>query len=288
MATLTVITLTLNEERNIVSCLETVRWADEILVIDSGSTDATVALARTFTDRVFTIAWEGYGAARNFALGQAAGDWILWLDADERVTPELAGEIRGILRADPGEVNGYAIGRRAYFLGRWIRHCGWYPGRATRLFRRGKGRFVETRVHEHLHVEGRRLRTRHDLLHLTDPDLQHYLHKFNRYTSLAAEDMVAAGRRFSLADLLFRPPFQFVKMYILKRGFLDGVEGLVLSVLSSAYVFTKYAKLWEKTHQHRSGSAPEVPPPAGRRATAPVSIPPSGDPPAHTGDSPPT
>lgn len=285
MATLTVITLTLNEERNIVSCLETVRWADEILVIDSGSTDATVALARAFTDRVFTIAWEGYGAARNFALGQAAGDWILWLDADERVTPELADEIRGILRADPGEVNGYAIARRAYFLGRWIRHCGWYPGRVTRLFRKGKGRFDETRVHEHLHVEGRTLRTRHDLLHLTDPDLQHYLTKFNRYTSLAAEDMVAAGRRFSLADLLFRPPFQFVKMYILKRGFLDGVEGLILSVLSSAYVFTKYAKLWEKTHQHRSGTAPDVPRPAGNRTDVPAGTPPSGDRPAHTGNS---
>jgi glycosyltransferase involved in cell wall biosynthesis len=288
VATLTVITLTLNEEKNIVSCLETVRWADEILVIDSGSTDATVALARTFTDRVFTIAWEGYGAARNFALGQAAGDWILWLDADERVTPELAGEIREILRANPGEVNGYAIARRAYFLGRWIRHCGWYPGRVTRLFRKGKGRFNETRVHEHLHVEGRTPRTRHDLLHLTDPDLQHYLHKFNRYTSLAAEDMVAAGRRSSLADLLFRPPFQFVKMYLLRRGFLDGVEGLILSVLSSAYVFTKYAKLREKTHQHRSGSAPEVPPPAGHRTTAPPGTPPSGGPSAHTGDSPPS
>ncbi|HSQ75489.1 MAG TPA: glycosyltransferase family 2 protein [Bacteroidota bacterium] len=288
MATLTVITLTLNEERNIVSCLETVRWADEILVIDSGSTDATVALARTFTERVFTIAWEGYGAARNFALGQAAGDWILWLDADERLTPELADEIREILRANRGEVNGYAIARRAYFLGRWIRHCGWYPGRVTRLFRKGKGRFNETRVHEHLHVEGRILRTRHDLLHLTDPDLQHYLHKFNRYTSLAAEDMVAAGRHFSLADLLFRPPFQFVKMYLLRRGFLDGVEGLILSVLSSAYVFTKYAKLWEKTHQHRSGSAPEVPSPAGHRTTASPSTPPSGDPPARTGDSPPS
>jgi len=288
VATLTVITLTLNEENNIVPCLETVRWADEILVIDSGSTDATLALARTFTHRVFTITWEGYGAARNFALGQATGDWILWLDADERVTPELADEIREILRAIPESVNGYEIARRAYFLGRWIRHCGWYPGRVTRLFRKGKGRFNETRVHEHLHVEGRTLQTRHDLLHLTDPDLQHYLYKFNRYTSLAAEDMVAAGRRFSFADLLFRPPFQFVKMYVLRGGFLDGVEGLILSVLSSAYVFTKYAKLWEKTHRQRSRTAPEAPPSSGHRTTVPGKTPPSGDQPAHTGDSSPS
>ena len=288
MATLTVITLTLNEAKNIVPCLETVRWADEILVIDSGSTDATLALARTFTQRVFTITWEGYGAARNFALGQAAGDWILWLDADERVTPELADEIREILRANPEGVNGYEIARRAYFLGRWIRHCGWYPGRVTRLFRKGKGKFNETRVHEHLHVEGRTLRTRHDLLHLTDPDLQHYLYKFNRYTSLAAEDMVAAGRRFSFADLLFRPPFQFVKMYVLRGGFLDGVEGLILSVLSSAYVFTKYAKLWEKTHRQRSRTAPEAPPSSGHRTTVPGKTPPPGDQPAHTGDSSPS
>lgn len=288
MATLTVITLTLNEEKNIVPCLETVRWADEILVIDSGSTDATLALARTFTRRVFTITWEGYGAARNFALGQAAGDWILWLDADERVTPELADEIREILRANPEGVNGYEIARRAYFLGRWIRHCGWYPGRVTRLFRKGKGRFNETRVHEHLHVEGRTLQTRHDLLHLTDPDLQHYLYKFNRYTSLAAEDMVAAGRRFSFADLLFRPPFQFVKMYVLRGGFLDGLEGLILSVLSSAYVFTKYAKLWEKTHRQHSRTAPEAPPSSGHRTIVPGKTPPSGDQPADTGDSSPT
>ena len=263
MSTVTVITLTLNEEHNIVPCLESIRWADEILVIDSGSTDATVSLARTFTDKVFTVAWKGYGAARNFALGHASGDWILWLDADERVSPELAEEIRGILASDPADVTGFAIARRAYFLGRWIRHCGWYPGHVTRLFRHGKGRFNETHVHEQLHVEGRVNNTRHDLIHLTDPDLHHYLQKFNRYTSLAAEDLIAAGRRFSLADLLVRPPFQFVKMYLLRRGFLDGMEGFILCVLSSAYVFTKYAKLWERERRQRSGTTAEQHPASG-------------------------
>jgi glycosyltransferase involved in cell wall biosynthesis len=246
MATLTVITLTLNEEQNIRECLASARWADELIVIDSGSTDRTVEYARTVTDRVFGIEWKGYGAARNFALTHASGDWILWLDADERVTPELAEEIRAIVRNDASDVAGYAIARRAYFLGRWIKHSGWYPGRVVRLFRKGKGVFSENRVHEQLRIDGLTVNTRHDLLHLTDPDLHHYMAKFNRYTSLAADDMTAAGRRFSLCDLLVRPPFMFVKMYLLRLGFLDGVEGFILAVLSSAYVFTKYAKLRER------------------------------------------
>jgi glycosyltransferase involved in cell wall biosynthesis len=246
MATLTVITLTLNEERNINACLASARWADELIVIDSGSTDRTIEIARGFTPHVFSIAWEGYGAARNYALQKASGDWILWLDADERVTPELAREIRSLLSGDDKNVDGYAIARRAYFLGRWIRHSGWYPGRVVRLFKRGKGRFSETRVHEQLQIAGMTATTEHDLLHLTDPDLAHYLNKFNKYTSLAADDMVTAGRPFRLRDLLLRPPFQFVKMYVLRRGFQDGIQGFILAVLSSAYVFTKYAKLWER------------------------------------------
>ncbi len=175
MATLTVITLTLNEEHNLSPCLDSARWADELIVVDSGSHDRTVEIARTFTERVFTISWEGYGAARNYALRQATGDWILWLDADERVTPALAEEIRSIIRADVRGVDGYAIARRAYFLGRWIRHSGWYPGRVVRLFRRGTARFSETQVHEQLQIDGVVVPTEHDLLHFTDPDLHHYL-----------------------------------------------------------------------------------------------------------------
>lgn len=257
MATLTVITLTLNEEHNIGACLESARWADELIVVDSGSTDRTVAIAQSYPARVLDIAWEGYGKARNYAIQQASGDWILWLDADERVTPELAEEIRAIVGKDSPEVDGYAIARRAYFLGRWIRHSGWYPGRVVRLFRRGKACFSETRVHEQLHIDGRVASGKHDLLHFTDPDLHHYLTKFNKYTSLAAEDMDAAGRRFAVADLLIRPPFQFVKMYVLRSGFLDGLEGFVLAVLSSAYVFAKYAKLRER--QRRTVSTGDRP-----------------------------
>jgi glycosyltransferase involved in cell wall biosynthesis len=251
MAHLSVVVLTLNEERNIGECLESVRWADEIIVADSGSTDRTLEIVRRVTDRILTIAWTGYGAARNAAIAQATGDWILWLDADERVTPELAEEIRGIIGDPAGRHDGFMIARRAYFLGRWIKHSGWYPSRVLRLFRRGKGHFTETLVHERLDLVGSVGTTRHDILHFTDPDLDHYLAKFNRYTTLAAGDLEAAGRRPAITDLLLRPPFQFIKMYLLRGGILDGLHGLILAVLSSAYVFVKYAKLWERSFKDR-------------------------------------
>src|SRR5512143_1921914 len=150
MNRLSVITLTLNEAANIGECLESVRWADEIIVVDSGSTDRTLETARRYTEKIFTIDWPGYGAARNFALSQATGNWALWLDADERVTPELGEEIRDLLAREDIAVAGFAVGRRAYFLGRWIKHCGWYPSRVVRLFRKDRGRFTESRVHEQL------------------------------------------------------------------------------------------------------------------------------------------
>lgn len=251
MAGLTVITITRDEERNITECLESVRWADQLVVVDSGSKDKTVDLARRFTPHVYSIDWEGYGHARNFALDQAAGKWILWLDADERVPAGLAEEIRELVQRDQPEYQGYAVARRAYFLGKWIKHCGWYPSRVVRLFRKEHGRFSEARVHERLELQGTVGQLRNDLLHFTDPNLQQYLAKFNKYTSLAAQDMVANGKPFRLWDLLVHPPFLFVKMYFIRLGFLDGIHGFILSVLSSAYVFSKYAKLWELT---RNGS----------------------------------
>jgi len=251
-APLTVITLTRDEERNIAACLESASWAGEIIVIDSGSTDGTVEAARRFTPNVIELPWRGYGAARNAALARARLPWVLWLDADERVTPELAAEIREILAHDDPAVAGYEIARRAYFCGKWIRHGGWYPSRVVRLFRKDAASFSETRVHERLVVRGTVARARHDLLHFTDPDLHHYFSKFNTYTSLAATDMSDAGRRFAVTDLVVRPLFQFVKMYLLRLGFLDGIHGFVLCAASSAYVFAKYAKLWElqKTERH--------------------------------------
>jgi len=244
VASLSVLVITKNEEKNIVECLETVRWADEIVVVDGGSTDKTVVLAGTITPKVFERKWDGYGAAKNFGLTQCTSEWVLWLDADERVPEELTDEIRKTIQSNPSQ-NGFEVPRRANFLGSWINHCGWYPGYVCRLFRRTRGRFTEQKVHERLEVEGEVGRLSSDLLHYTDPSLAHYFEKFNRYTSLAAEELYEKGERFGLLQLLIRPPWVFFRMYVLRAGFLDGLPGFVLCTLSSFYVFTKYAKLWE-------------------------------------------
>lgn len=249
MRTLSVIILTLNEEKNITECVQSVRWADQILVVDSLSTDGTVRLAQEAGATVLSIPWEGYGTTKNKALEKATGEWILWLDADERVTAELSDEIRGLLEAERMTYDGFDVARRAYFLGKWIRHCGWYPGRVTRLFRKQAGRFTTTAVHETVQVDGATGSLKHDLIHLTDPDLDRYFLKFNRYTSLAVDDLVRKGIRASVSQLIVKPAFAFFKMYIVRQGWRDGIHGLVLCVVSAGYVFVKYAKLWERELQ---------------------------------------
>lgn len=246
MNSLTVIVITHNEERNISECLESTKWADEIIVVDSNSSDNTIRLAKKYTTKVFTKEWKGYSEAKNFAIDRATNNWILSVDADERVTPELSDEINLILRNPRSKYNAYEVGRRAYFLGKWIRHCGWYPGYVVRLFKRQEGRYNESRVHEKLEVKGTIGRLKNDLIHLTDRDLFHYFSKYNNYTSLAAQDLFENNRKFRNTDIVFRPVFAFIKMYFLRLGFLDGIHGFVLCFLSASYVFTKYAKLWEK------------------------------------------
>jgi len=245
MKGVSVITLTLNEEANIGACLESVGWADERIVVDSGSTDRTAEIAGKNGARVLRVSWEGYGPTKNRALAEARYDWVLWLDADERVLPELASELQSIAEQHAPNASGYSVARRAYFLGRWIRHCGWYPSRVIRFFKREEGRFSENKVHEHVVLQGSTEPLNHDLIHLTDPTLSHYFQKFNRYTSLAAEEMFLAGRRSRLSDLVVRPFLTFARMFFLRRGFLDGTPGLILCMASSTYVFAKYAKLWE-------------------------------------------
>ncbi len=244
-APVSVIVITRNEERNIEACLRSVAWAGEVVVVDAESVDGTREIAERLGAKVFCRPWEGFAAAKTFAVAQTANAWILWLDADERVTEELASEIVTLVHAAPPE-SAFAVARRAYFLGRWIRHCGWYPGYVVRLFRKEKARFAAPRVHEHLTVDGPAGRLRHDLLHYTDETLYHYLKKLNRYTTLAAGDRAEQGKKFRLSDLLVRPPLTFLRMYLLRLGFLDGRHGLVLSLHSAAYVFVKYAKLWER------------------------------------------
>lgn len=245
MSSISVIIITLNEERNIEECLESVKWADEIVIVDSHSADRTRDIAAKYTNKIFEMDWQGYSAAKNFALEQTSSDWILWIDADERVTDELRKEINNTIEGNT-EFDGYEVPRMAYFLGRWIKHCGWYPGYVLRLFKRGTAKFDNSNVHEGLQFENPRGRLQHDLLHYTDRNIEHYYTKFNRYTSLAIDDLAARNKKYRISDLLFRPLFAFFKMYILKRGFLDGIQGFLLCVFSANYVFTKYAKLWER------------------------------------------
>jgi glycosyltransferase involved in cell wall biosynthesis len=243
-AGVSVIVITFNEEENIEECLQSVQWAAEIIVVDSCSADRTVEIAKRFTDQVWTTEWKGYGEAKAYGLARATREWVLWLDADERVTPELAGEIRRIVAQRSAEA-GWEVARRAYFIGKWIRHCGWYPGYVVRLFRKEAAQFSTPHVHERVELTGATGRLKNDLLHYTDETIFHYLAKFDRYTTLAAQDLGERRRTTSWYDLLIRPPFMFVKMFFLKKGFLDGMHGFVLSLLSSAYVFMKYAKAWE-------------------------------------------
>lgn len=249
MSSISAIIITKNEELNIWECLNSLKWVDEIVVVDAGSTDKTIDIAKEFTKKIFIRQWDGYGAAKNFALEKCTSDWIFWIDADERATPELQNEIQIFINSNNQDYCALSMPRRANFLGKWINHCGWYPGRIIRIFRRSKGYFTDNKVHERLEVKGKIFRLKSDLLHYTDPTLEHYLNKLNKYTSLAAEDLVESKKKFSIIKMLVNPVWTFIRMYFIKLGFLDGVPGLILSFQSSYYVFTKYAKMWEQTNK---------------------------------------
>jgi glycosyltransferase involved in cell wall biosynthesis len=244
MKGLSAIVITKNEVNNIAHCLESLHFVDEIVVVDSGSIDGTTDLARQYTEKVYTIEWRGYAATKQYALEKTTGEWILWLDADERVTAGLAKEIRSVIQ-NPRQHSGFQVPRRAYFLGRWIKHGGWYPGYVIRLFKKEAGHFGEEKVHERLHLTGQVGTLKGPIDHYTDNTIQHYFDKFNQYTSLAAEDLGEKEKRFHVLDLFIRPIHMFLKMYLWKTGFLDGIEGFLLAVFSAHYVFVKYAKLWE-------------------------------------------
>jgi glycosyltransferase involved in cell wall biosynthesis len=244
MPGLSVAVIALNEEERLRACLESVVWAEELVVVDAGSSDKTVAIAREFTDRVHFRAWDGYGAQKNFAIGQCRGDWILSLDADERVSEALREEIRATLRGASG-VAGFFLPRQNLFQGRWVRHGGLYPDWQLRLFRRGRGAFVERAVHESVRVDGPTGRLRAPLIHESYRSAADAVARLNRYSDLAAAELVAAGRGGSLVDLLARPAWRFVSMYALRGGFLDGWRGLMLAGLHAHYVFLRAAKVRE-------------------------------------------
>lgn len=276
---LSVVIITHNEEANIGRTLASVQAlvADgrgEIIVVDSGSTDRTVQIATSYGAKVFVEEWKGYAAQKNSAIDKATGDWILSLDADEELGPDLADElaghkdIRGINRAEgsrnwcltmeqasAGSRNlekikglpiGYWISRKNHFLGRWIRHGGFWPDPKLRLFRRGAGTFEDRAVHEDVQLNGPTSRLSGALLHHSYPTLTDYLDHMNRYSSLGAETLVAKGPvRFSVFNIVARPVATFLYNYVFRLGFLDGREGLLLHLYHAVYVSWKYAKAWE-------------------------------------------
>ncbi len=259
MEKLSVIIITLNESANIRACLESVAWADEIIVVDANSTDATAAICREFTDKVFVRDWQGYAAQKEYALQQCSHPWVLNLDADEQVRPELREEIQQILRDRPAE-DGYLLPRRSYFLGKWIRHCGWYPGYQLRLFRKDKTRVSQVRVHEGFLVNGSVGKLKGDIDHYSHPSLFQSLAKLDKYSSLEALDRFAGRKRIRWYDFFFHPLGNFLLKYVRQKGFLDGMRGFLLCWISALLKMVLYMKMWQlqKESSLNIPTAPEI------------------------------
>jgi glycosyltransferase involved in cell wall biosynthesis len=254
MPRVSVFIIALNQEANIGPCLESAGFADEIVVVDTGSRDRTVELARAYTDRVLESPWLGFAGTKNFALEQTRMEWVFSLDTDERVPPGLREEVRAVVQAD-GPASGYRAPRKNYFCGRWIKHLGWYPDYTLRLFRRGQGRFRDREVHEEVEVAGPVSNLKTPLDHYSYNSVSEYVIRMDRYARLAAREMAKNGRRPYPGELLWRPFFTFVNLYFIKRGVLEGSTGLTLSALGSMYNFLKYQYLREliqegKLHAH--------------------------------------
>ena len=244
MPKVSVTVITLNEAEHIGAALDSAAWADEIVLVDCGSTDGTADIARARGADVFCRDWSGYVDQKNYAAEHASHDWIFSLDADERIPPALAAEVRGLLSSEPA-VRGYRVPRVTFHLGRWIRTTDFYPDFQTRLYDRRAARWRGKYVHESVAVDGSVGQLRHDLEHYSFRDLRDHLDRVNHYTTLAARQMNEAGRRAGPLDLLVHPPAAFLRNYVLRRGILDGTAGLTISLVNSFSVFLKFAKLWE-------------------------------------------
>ncbi|HWE48473.1 MAG TPA: glycosyltransferase family 2 protein [Bryobacteraceae bacterium] len=238
--------VTLNEERNIARAIRSLgcsngACADEIVVVDSGSSDRTREIARELGARVVEEPWRGYAAQKNFAASCAAYDWILSLDADEEVTGELAREIVAVKQGQP-EFAGYDMPRLAQYLGRWIRHSGWYPDRKVRLYDRRRGEWKGDYVHESVRIDGPAGHLNGDLLHYTCDSVSQHLQTLDRYTTLAAQELLAKKKKVPAWRLALDPGWTFLRTYVLQRGFLDGPQGFTLARMAALYTFRKYAK----------------------------------------------
>ena len=244
MPKLSVTVITKNEAADIGDALASAAWADEIVVVDSASTDDTVAIARRYTDRVVVREWPGYVEQKNYAASIASHDWIFSLDADERITPALADEIKATLAAAPAQA-GYRMPRVTWHLGRWIRTTDWYPDDQLRLYDRRSARWTGRHVHESVNVDGSVGRLRGELQHFAYRDIADHLETIDRYTTYAARQMHESGRRAGIVHILGHPPLAFARNYLLRGGIRDGIPGFIISALNAYYVFLKFAKLWE-------------------------------------------
>lgn len=233
--------ITFNEQSNIARAIESLRCCDEVVVVDSGSVDRTVEITRRLGARVIEHPWEGFAEQKNIAAREASHDWIFSLDADESLSEALEGEIWNLKKSGP-QYDAYTVPRLARYLGRWILHSGWYPDRKVRLYNRNRGRWTGNFVHESVKVEGRIGHLEGNLLHYTCDSLSRHLQTMDRYTTLAAEQLVTDGYTVGWRHLLFDPPWTFLRTYFLKLGFLDGTEGLAIAYMAALYNFVKYAK----------------------------------------------
>jgi len=251
MAKLSAMVNTYNEAGNIEDCLQSLSWVDELVVVDSESTDGTPELAAKYADKVIPIKRGAFGEMRNAGLKHLSGDWILIVDADERVTPELAQEIQKVINSSLKEIC-WKIPFKNHFMGKWVKVCNWYPDYHIRLFRNLEGVSFSNAVHERLNLVGEIGYLTNPIMHYTYSSLEHFIGKSNFYTSLAAENSFKENKKVRLYHLAVRPIAHFYKLYFLKRGFLDGSHGFILSCLYSIYVFLRTAKLWVK-YQQESG-----------------------------------
>lgn len=242
---LSAVVITYNEEANIERCLRSLSFADEIVVLDSFSTDRTVDIARLFTDKVGTRKFDGFSYQKTAAVEMATQEWVLVIDADEVVTPDLAKEIQKAV--DSGDHDAYRMPRLSYFLGRPMRHCGWYPDYQLRLARKSKAYFPPRFVHETMEVKGSIGTLKHDLLHYTYPTAEDCIRKTVFYARASARQRFEEGRRFRFVDMVFHPMLSFLRVYVWKQGFRDGLHGFMLSLITACSSVLRHMVLWEMT-----------------------------------------
>lgn len=249
--TISAIVVCFNEEHNIGDCLETLRWCDEVVVVDSFSTDRTPEICRQYTDRFIQREWAGYRDQKAFAHSQATKDWVLLVDSDERVTPKLRDEIQASLARDGSECAGYAVPRLVHYLDRWWWRGGWYPDYDVRLFRRERATWGGSDPHEKILVDGKVRRLKNPLHHFSYRNIEDHIQRINRFTSISSQELRKEGGRWRLSDAILRPVVRFFQSYLLKRGFLEGFAGFYVALTAAVYVFLKYAKLWELELEER-------------------------------------